>query len=210
MNKMFIFGAGGHSKVVIDIIERMDNLQIDALYDDDASLWGTSFFDYPVIGGRDCFTNGLIADGSIGLVAIGDNRARINVADWIVERGFSLGSAVHPSAQVGRGVHIGAGSVVMAGAVINSGAWIGENVVVNTGATIDHDCVVERGVHVAPGCNVCGNVTIGEGSLVGVGSVIIPGVDIGKHALIGAGSLILSSVQDGMTVIGKTGSNVSE
>ncbi len=205
MKKIFVFGTSGHSKVVIDILERIGNQKVAALVDDDSALWGKTFFDYSIVGGRRCFLDGIISRDTMGIVAIGDNRTRLSVADWLIGNGFSLSSAIHPHAQVGRDVHIGAGAVVMAGAIINPGAWIGDNVVINTGATIDHDCMIERGVHVAPGCNVCGGVSVGEGSLVGTGSAIIPGVEIGKYVTVGAGSTIIDPIHDGKTVVGSPG-----
>ncbi len=165
---------------------------------------GELFFDYPVVGGRDCITQGEITPDALGIVAVGNNKARIELSGWIVKKGLSMSSAIHPLAQIGRGVHIGVGSVVMAGVVINPGPWVGNDAVINTGATIDHDCVIERGVHVAPGFHICGNVAIGEGALIGAGSVIIPGVDIGKYAVIGAGTTVLASVKAGMTFIGSS------
>ena len=43
--KIFVFGASGHAKVVIDIIEKQGLYRIAFLVDDDLSLKGTEFFD---------------------------------------------------------------------------------------------------------------------------------------------------------------------
>jgi len=202
MKNVFIFGASGHAKVVIDILERMEGYSIIAVIDDDASLWKTELLDYPVIGGRQYLLDGSVSKNANGIVAIGNNQARLKVAAWLKEQGVVLCNAIHPGVQIGRDVHIGAGTVIMAGTVINSGAWVGENAVINTGVTVDHDCIIEGGVHIAPGCNICGGVTVGEGSLVGAGSVIIPGITIGINAVVGAGSTVIKSVPDGETVVG--------
>ncbi len=202
MNDMFVFGASGHSKVVIDILEHMGGYRVLALVDDDDALWGKDFFSYPVIGGRQQLLDEVVLSAAFGIVAIGNNKARLLVANWLMKQGFVLCSAIHPSAQIGRNVHIGVGTVVMAGAVINSGTWIGDNVVINTGSTIDHDCTIENGAHVAPGCSICGNVSIGEASLVGVGSTIIPGITIGKNVVVGAGAVVIAPVFDCEVVVG--------
>jgi len=202
MKNIFVFGASGHAKVVIDILERTNKYQITALLDDDSALWGKIFFDYPIVGGREYMLNKMCSHEIAGLVAIGVNKVRMDIATWLTEQGVVLCNAIHPHAQIARGVHIGAGTAIMAGAVINSGAWIGENVVINTGATIDHDCVIGNGVHIAPGCNICGDVHIGEASLVGVGSVIIPSMKIGKNSVVGAGSTVIAPVHEGELVVG--------
>lgn len=199
--KIFVFGASGHAKVVIDVIERQGLYEIAFLVDDDPALKGVSFFGYPVIGGKTELL--AVASGpSAGIVAIGSNRARRAISAWLAAKGFARARAVHPSAQLGRGVVIGPGSVVMAGAMINSDAVIGADVIVNTRASIDHDCVVGDGVHVAPGCTLCGTVTVGDGTFVCAGSTVIPNLTIGRKVTVAAGSTVIRNVADGITVAG--------
>lgn len=199
--RIFVFGASGHAKVVIDIIERQGLYEIAFLVDDNLALKGLDFFGYPVIGGKTDLIE-LPDRPSKGIVAIGNNHARIAVAAWLVTNGFGLVKAVHPSAQVGRDVTIGEGSVLMAGSVINSGARIGRNVIINTRASVDHDCVVGDGAHLAPGSILCGTVTVGEGSFVCAAATIIPNLTIGSYVTVGAGSTVLGDVPDGLVVAG--------
>jgi sugar O-acyltransferase (sialic acid O-acetyltransferase NeuD family) len=200
---VIVFGASGHAKVVIDIIEREGRLSIPFLVDDDLSLKGTEVYGYRVAGDRHDLLS-LREEYGVDrvIVGIGSNRARLKVASWLTEAGFSLGTAVHPSAQVARGVTIGAGTVVMAGAVINSDTVIGEHVIVNTGATVDHDCRIGNGVHLAPGSILCGTVTVGEGCFVGAGGVIIPNLTLGTNVIVGAGATVVKDVPDGVMVVG--------
>lgn len=195
---LFVFGASGHAKVVIDIIEKQGQYQIAFLVDDNPNLKGAHVYGYRVIGGREKLSDTMLP----AIVAIGDNVARMKVAEWLEGRGFALSIAVHPSAQIARGAVIGAGTVVMASAVVNSDTVIGNNVIVNTCAVIDHDCMIGDGVHVAPGCHLCGNVRIGHGSLIGVGTNVIPGVTIGEGVIVGAGATVISDVQDGAKIVG--------
>ncbi len=202
MRPVFIFGASGHAKVVIDILELVGNLVVEFLVDDNRDLWGEQFFGYTVIGGREALLAKEMNLECNGIVAIGSNQTRKRVASWLAGHGYQLASTVHPSACLGRGVRLGAGTVLMAGAVINSDTLIGDNVIVNTGATVDHDCRVMDSVHVAPGVHVCGGVTIGSGTLVGAGSTIAPGIAVGKDVVVGAGATVVSSVADGVIVMG--------
>jgi sugar O-acyltransferase (sialic acid O-acetyltransferase NeuD family) len=199
--KLFLFGASGHAKVVIDIIERQGLYDIAFLADDNLALKGKEFFGYPIIGGKDDL---LASNGEVrmGIVAIGSNRARRVVARWLTDHGFKLIHAVHPSVQLGRGVQIGAGTVVMAGAVINSDSRIGDNVIVNSRASIDHDCIIGDGVHIAPGSILCGTVSVGEGTFVCAGATVIPNLTIGRNVIIGAGATVICDVPDGVTVVG--------
>lgn len=199
--KIFVFGASGHAKVVIDIVERQGLYDIAFLIDDDPALKGTEFYGYHVIGGKQELLEVRDQIWS-GIVAIGSNRARIAVAKWLTENRFDLVSAIHPSAQLGRGVTVDVGTVIMAGAVINSDSRIGQNVIVNTRASIDHDCTVRDGVHIAPGAILCGTVTVGAGSFVCAGATIIPNLTIGHGVIVGAGSTVIRDLPDGLIVAG--------
>lgn len=200
-DKIFVFGASGHAKVVIDIIERQGLYDIAFLVDDDAALKGSMFFDYRVVGGKEEL---LASRDEIcgGIVAIGCNRARGAVAAWLADNRFTMVSAVHPSAQLGRRVSVAAGTVIMAGAVINSDSSVGRNVIVNTRASIDHDCSLGNGVHVAPGATLCGAVSVGNGSFVCAGATIIPNLTIGQGVIVGAGSTVICDVADCELVAG--------
>jgi sugar O-acyltransferase (sialic acid O-acetyltransferase NeuD family) len=199
--KIFVFGASGHAKVVIDIIEQQGLYDIAFLVDDDPVLKGSVFCSYSVIGGKTELLGRPDSPRS-GIVAIGSNRARTAVAQWLTANGFKLVMAVHPSACLGSGVSIGEGTVVMAGAVINSDAAIGRNVIINTRSGIDHDCVVGDSAHIAPGSTLCGTVTVGEGSFVCAGATVIPNLKIGAHVTVGAGSTVIRDVSDGLLVAG--------
>jgi sugar O-acyltransferase (sialic acid O-acetyltransferase NeuD family) len=200
---IFIYGASGHAKVVMDIIERQGGLRIAAVIDDNPTLHGQSFFGYPVRGGRESLLQLHLQEGiEAGIIAIGNNHARTVIAAWLAQNGIKRIAAIHPGAQIGRETQIGAGSVVMAGVVINSSTMIGADVIINTGATVDHDCTIGDSAHIAPGCHLCGNVTVGDGSFIGAGSTVIPGIRIGANVLIGAGSTVLSDIPSGARVAG--------
>lgn len=198
---VFVFGASGHAKVVIDAIERAGRDKLLFICDDAEERHGTMLMGYPIVGGR----NELLrraGEAQRGVVAIGDNAARAHVAEWLVEHGLGFTRVIHPTAAIGREVQIGDGTVVFAGCIINSGARVGRHAIVNTGATIDHDCDVADGVHIAPGVHLCGGVTVGVSTLVGAGTTVVPGVHIGARTVIGAGSTVLNDVAEGARVGG--------
>lgn len=201
--EVIVFGASGHAKVIIDIIEQTKDCAVRALFDDNVNLHGSIFYGYQVEGGQPLLQANAIWHSHRFVVAIGNNAIRSKVAASIMANGGRLSAAlVHPYTQMARGVKVGSGSVVMAGVVINSDARIGNNVIVNTGATIDHDCVIGDAVHIAPGATLCGGIDVGNNSFIGAGAVLSPNLHIGKNVTIGAGATVLSNVEDGMTVVG--------
>lgn len=201
LEKIFVFGASGHAKVVIDIIERQGLYETSFLIDDNPALKDTDFYGYRVIGGKQEL---LEARNQVcgGIVAIGSNEARVAVAAWLTESGFDLVTAVHPFAQLGRGVTVSDGTVIMAGAIVNSDSRIGRNVIINSRASIDHDCLVGDGAHIAPGVTLCGTVTVGSGTFVCAGATVIPHLEIGDNVIVGAGSTIIRNVPDCELVAG--------
>ncbi|OYY94474.1 MAG: hypothetical protein B7Y41_06465 [Hydrogenophilales bacterium 28-61-23] len=198
---LLVFGGGGHAKVVIDAAEKSDRFSEILLADDAPETWGQSLLGHRVIGGRDA----LLALAGVrpqAIVAIGHNATRATVAAWLQAHGFELATVIHPSAQLGRGVEIGAGGFLAAGVVVNCDAVLAPNVIVNTAASVDHDCQIGAAVHLAPGCRLCGNVSVGAQSLLGAGVVVIPSVRIGASVLVGAGSTVIADLADGVRVAG--------
>jgi len=186
--RIAVFGAGGHGKVVVDAIERNAGMAVACVLDDRPQP-GATILGHAVAGGREALLARRAAvDGVI--VAIGDNRARRELAQWVEAQGFVLQSVVHPLAVVAPSATFGPGTLVMPGAVVNAEARIGANAIINTGAVIEHDCVVGEAVHVAPSAVLCGGACIGQGTLVGAGAVVLPGVRIGESLLVRAGTVV--------------------
>ena len=203
LEDIFVFGASGHSKVVIDIIERTGCYKVAFLVDDNPALAGRGFFGYQVIGGKSELLNARSDGGPHrGFVAIGSNSARASVADWLEINGFERVTLVHPSAQIARGVRIDQGTVIMAGSIVNSDSSIGREVIINTGATVDHDCVIKNGAHIAPGVTLCGTVTVGIRSFICAGATIIPNLTIGSGVVVGAGATVVKDLPDNVIVTG--------
>jgi len=199
---LLIYGASGHAKVIIDIVEKEGRHEIRGLIDDDPKKEGKSFLGYPIIGGGEILDNLTAYRDHWILLAIGGNLARKKIWGRLRLLGYRFASAIHPSAQIGRDVQIGEGTVVMANAVINPSTRVGRNAIINTGATIDHDCDVGDFVHISPGAHLAGGVLVGELAHIGVGASIINGVKIGKGSTVGAGAVVISDVPDGVTVVG--------
>ncbi|MEM4531684.1 MAG: acetyltransferase [Thermofilaceae archaeon] len=193
---VYVFGAGGHAKVVVSTLLALGQ-KIIGLFDDDPQKWGGYVLGVPVLGP---IAKAHDLSPASGVVAIGDNHLRVKVVkefpdwDWIV--------VVHPRAYVDPTATVGPGTVVFAGAVVQVGARLGAHVIVNTGATIDHDCSVGSFVHIAPGVRLGGGVWVEEGAFIGIGAAVIPGIRIGAWSIVGAGAAVIRDVAPGSTVAG--------
>lgn len=186
--RLGIFGAGGHAKVVADTALRGDRYEIHAYYDDNVERHGADFYlDRPIAGGLDALLRDL-ADGTLAaaFVAIGHNAARQRIGATIQDAGHSLATLVDPHAILSSSVSLGAGTLVVAGAIINADTQLGSHVIVNTGASVDHDCLIGDAVHIAPHATICGGVRVGARSLIGAAATIIPGLEFPAESVLGA------------------------
>jgi perosamine synthetase len=197
--KVFCYGASGHGKVVADILTASGR-QLLGFVDDDPAKAGAQ------LAGVEIFSPQALDDFRLrhasAIITIGANRSRTEKAEQLRERGFSLATAIHPSATIARDTEVGCGTVIMAGAVVNSGCRLGAHVIVNTGATVDHDCVLGDGVHISPGASLAGGVVVASHAQVGVRASVIQNIQIGAGAIVGAGAVVIRDVPAGATVVG--------
>jgi sugar O-acyltransferase (sialic acid O-acetyltransferase NeuD family) len=188
---ILIYGASGHARVIIDIIEKTGLYAISGLVDDTGAV--TTLMGYQVA----TTINSYLDKGvRAGVVAIGDNWQRSRVVNKILGqyKDFEFVTTVHPSVVIGRDVVIGKGTVVMASCTINPCTKVGNHCIVNTGSRLDHDCEINDFASVAPGVTLGGNVRIGEYTAVGLGAAVIQKVEIGSHSVIGAGSSVIRNI----------------
>lgn len=200
MRPIWIIGAGGHAKVVIDAIRADGYFQIRGVLDDGKSRDSGDFCGSPVEGRITPETiRRLSIDAAI--IAIGDNRSRKHIVDRLGDFSFWV-TIRHPSATISDTAEIGDGAFIGAGAVVQADAHIGAHTIINTLSSVDHDCVIDDFVHVAPGAHVTGSIHIDEGAFVGTGASIIPGVTIGSWSIVGAGSVVIRDIPARSTVAG--------
>ena len=119
---MFLYGASGHAKVIIDIL-RAGHESIEALFDDNVEV--TSLLGHPVL--RPSEVRGPL------IVSIGNNRIRKRIVDTL---SVEFGCAIHPLSIVSEFADIGEGSVVMQGSIIQVCAQVGRHCIINVSLRI--------------------------------------------------------------------------
>jgi sugar O-acyltransferase (sialic acid O-acetyltransferase NeuD family) len=199
------FGAGGHAKVVIEILRSMQEYEIVGLLDTQKDLWSTRVLGVEVLGDDSLMAELKqrgISHAFIGIGTVGDTQPRRQLYEKVAGFGFQLVPAIHSVAVVSSSATIGVGPTIMAGAIVNANAVIGNNVIVNTGAIVDHDCVIGDHTHIATGARLAGGVQVGTGSHIGIGAVVRQEIRIGEGAIVGAGAVVVHDVPPGTTVMG--------
>lgn len=210
MQAIIVVGGGGHARVVISILRKLECYRI--LGYTDLEDRGT-LFDACYIGSdreleslttRSRELNAVLAVGQVGL---GTLRSEL----WARFHPFALRfpCIISPEAIVNEGVRGGEGAVVMDGAVINCGATLGRGAIVNTNSTVEHDVVLADWVHVAPGATVCGGVTVGSFSMIGAGATVIEGTKIGSSCVVGAGAIVINDLPEPGVYVGSPARRIS-
>jgi sugar O-acyltransferase (sialic acid O-acetyltransferase NeuD family) len=190
-NNIVLYGASGHCKVIIDILEN-NKIAIDTIIDDDINK--KSILSYTITNSNQFeFGNKKV------ILSIGNNKVRKKL-DAILNVTFA--TAFHPKAIISKHSKIDIGTVIMAGAIVNTDVVIGKHCIINTAAIIEHDCIIENFAHISPNASLAGGVLVGEGSQVGIGASVIQGIKIGKWVTIGAGTVVIKDIPDYAVVVG--------
>jgi len=197
---LYLFGAGGHGKVVAEAALRAGRYELRAFLDDDRARWGTQWNGLPVIGGMDVVE--LLEEGAEIALTLGGNRRRAGLAEAVQTHGRRLATVVHPAAVIASGVRIGEGTYVGPLAVLHSDATVGRACIVNTGAVVEHDCRLEDWVHISPRAALGGGACVREGAHVGLGAILLPGLTLGPWATLGAGAVMVRSLPGSVTAVG--------
>src|SRR5688572_31393080 len=108
MQSVVIIGAGGHGRVVLDILRAAGRYQPVGFVDADTRLAGTRVGGLPVLGPTNVLPK-LRQQQRVAhaIVAIGDNVTRRRYAAAIEAEGFELASAIHPTAFVSPSARLG-------------------------------------------------------------------------------------------------------
>jgi sugar O-acyltransferase (sialic acid O-acetyltransferase NeuD family) len=200
--QIVIIGAGGHGKVVLDIVRAAGRYEPIGFIDANTSLAGSEIGGLPVLGPGNILPRLRQQKIRGAIIAVGDNRARLRYAPLLDEHGFELVSAVHPSAHVSPTAIIGRNVVVAPHAAICTESRIDDLVIVNTAAVVDHECHVQRGAHICPGVHLAGRVRVGTSAFVGIGARVIQCLSIGNGATIGAGAVVIEDIPAFATAVG--------
>jgi len=191
--KVILYGASGHCKVLIDILN-LRSVSVEQIVDDSAAA--KSIMGIPVVLPKEFNKQDNL------FIAIGDNLTRKKISK---KNDTNYVKIIHPQTIISPFATIKKGTVVMADAIINSDSKIGRHCIINTRALIEHDCTIGDYAHISPKASLAGNVTVGEGTQIGMGAIVIQGIKIGKWATVGAGAVIIKDVPDFAVVVGNPG-----
>lgn len=197
MNKeVYIIGAGGHAKVIANVIYKLGDI-VKGFLDDNVPI-GTTIIrekEIKVVGTIADITNLKLKYPETGfIIGIGDNITRKKICEQLGDK-IKYYTAIDPSSQIALDVEIGEGTVILANACINTNAKIGKYCIINTGAIVEHDNILEDYVHISPNATLSGTVKIGEFTHVGSGATVKNNINICNNCIIGIGTAVVKDIE---------------
>lgn len=201
--EIYIFGAGEHAKVCIDI-SFLSGYRVSGIVGH-GKKGGRTFQGIPFIGDEDKKRiKSLISKRSANyFVAIGDSIIRERVTKSVYSlTGKNPVNLIHPDVFFSESATIGCGNFINCGAKINAGVRIGDHTIIEANAVVSSSCVIHDYVRIAPGVNLASRVILEKGAFLGIGSNIILGITIGEWAIIGAGAVVIRDIPPGVTAVG--------
>lgn len=187
MSQILLFGSGGYSNVVIDILEKKKIKLVGYLDIKKNQELKLKYL------GKISENIKLIKNKKIaGFIAIGNNYIRQTVYNEVnkINKNFSWETIIDPSCIVSKKTKIGSGSIVIAGTTINSNVKIGKHCIINTNNSIDHDNYIDDFSSTGPSVTTGGSVKIGSLSHIGISSTIKNNIEIGSNTIIGSFSFV--------------------
>jgi sugar O-acyltransferase (sialic acid O-acetyltransferase NeuD family) len=201
--KLFIYGAGGFGKEVLDWARRQNAAK---------PCWsGFCFVDdvtalhevhgVPVRRFADPEISQQLGDAEF-VIGVGEPAGREALARKLGGAGARLGRVIDPSATVSVTARVGEGCVIGVGALVSSDGVMGRNACLISMGIVGHDAQVGDHTVISSKVNLGGASVVGAASYVGTGALIKERAQIGSNAIIGMGSVVYSDIPDDMIALG--------
>ncbi len=195
INKIFVIGAGGHTRTIIGILKENYSAEqilcIDKPKHAGENILGAKIEYYD-------FLNNFLENV---FVSIGNNNVRKEIFNKIPKKANII-NVISNTATIHKSSVCGKGNLISFNSIICPEVRIGDNNIINTGVIIEHESVIGSHCHIAPGSLILGRVKIGDLVFVGAGSIIKDGLSISDNIILGAGSVVIDNITESGVYVG--------
>ena len=183
--KIVIYGAGGHAKSCIEVIESQKKFKIIGLIGRRHEL-NKKILGYKIIGtDKDIKKIKKITKNIVnGVGSIKTNSIRKKIFLKLKSIGFNFPQINASTSYVSSKAKIDEGSIIFHNTFINADAIIGKNCIINSGTIIEHDTIISDHCNISTSVTINGNAKVGSNTFIGSGSKIIQSIKISKNSLI--------------------------
>jgi len=191
--RVIIWGCGGHSRSVVDVL-LASRPSVELVFVDENAKDGELLYGFPVLREYQL-------DNEPFFLAIGDNQSRKQHLEQCNDTDRLI-SIISPNAHLGHRSMVAAGCFVGNFCHIGPEARIGTNTVLNNAAIIEHEVRIGEHCHIGPNATISGRCKIGDLVFVGVGTTVIDYISICSNVVIGAGSTVVTDIIEPGTYVG--------
>jgi sugar O-acyltransferase (sialic acid O-acetyltransferase NeuD family) len=200
--RLFIFGAGSHTKLIIDIFKSQGK-NIHGVFDDFKNPKDIYYYNYKIM---DKISNArkYLKRGDLLFCGIGDNKIRQQIANEFKD--FMFPNCISSCSTISKSVKIGRGNFVGNYVVLEPDSVIGSHNIINDLALIGHDAKIGNFNIIA--AHVCYGPysSAKDNNLLGLNSTVNPTkLTIGNNNIIGSGTVVVKNVDNDSIIMGVPG-----
>lgn len=156
----------------------------------------------PILGGFSSLSTNEIQNKNF-IVAIGNNKLRMDIMSKINKLGGKTPSLIHPTVTISPSAKIGKGVYIQANAYIWTKVKINDFCIISPSVTVAHHSIIGKGCLISTNSAVGASIIIEDEVFIGMGSTIVTGLNkIGSNSIIGAGAVVLKNVEPNSVYVG--------
>lgn len=196
MNKLFIIGAGGFGRELLQWVKDINAIKttwdIRGFIDDDLDALDGVECDYGIVGR---LSGCQPKEDEYYALAIADPGTKMKIVNTMSKRNMKFASIIHPTAILTQYSSFGDGLIMFPYAKLSVNSTVGKHVTIMSSG-VGHD------IKVGDYCTLCGNITvirnvvIGDRTYIASNVVLNAGVHVGSDCYIGMGSMVMTNVPD--------------
>ena len=197
---IYILGAGGMAKEVLNIYEDLDrDEEVVGFLEENCHRRGDILNGKPI---DDVSILKNLDQNSVKLVCGIGTPLKKQLIEYSTKLGYKYDTILHPSVIKSKWVTFGEGNIICAGNILTNQINVGNHTIVNSSCTIAHDVNIGMYTTISPGVHISGDVSIGDECFIGTGAIIVEKVSIGKGSFIGAGSVVVKDIPENVLAVG--------
>lgn len=207
MKNIYIFGAGGVGRDIVDIVKESGEFSIKGFIDDGKA--GNICMDIKIYSTDEVRSN----EKEVNVViALGEPNLREKIINRLTEEFNKVNymTIISKKSFISKTALIKEGSIIYPNVIINSNVIIEKNVFIGGNSSIGHDCIINENSVIAFNCSVGGNSIIERNVYIGSGSNIRDEIRIGEKSIVGMGSILLKNLDKNKIYYNKVTSYINE
>lgn len=199
-NNLFIYGAGGAGREILDIVYEGDSYEQVFFLDDYVEL--PVINNVKVIRTKDFYKNFNKSFDRV-IISLGEPVYRKKLFEEIISQGaLPEKNVISKRAEVSKFADIEKGVIIDKNSVISPNTFIEKNTYIGRGVIVGHDTKIGENCVICAGTIIGGHVEIKDNSFIGSGVTVRDNTTIGAECIVGIGSNVVADLRDRVVAYG--------